>query len=382
MLIRVRDIFECKQKLREEVGLCLSSAERSLAERDYHAKRPPRPCGLTVHTAIGCVFECRYCYIYDMGFKPTVEPYPLSGLQLVYALLSNKYFIPGLRGTYLAFGSVTEPFHPVVKDRTFEYIENVYRYLGNPVQFSTKLYISRVDASKLAEISKGRVSPLVTIVTIEASKQLEPRAPSPEKRLETIKNLREAGLKPFLFLRPIIPGVTDKEYSKIVDMAVEHGAVGVVAGTLRVTRNILERLREAGIDISEIKNRLRTPFDKMKPHVQYDIETSDIKTKIANYARKKGLIFFPSACMANLYTHGIVCSRMVYYGFEKRSFEKPSINNVRNTLEQLGAKVHRVHFNKWLIIADIDCKNCDVKFLEEVLRSVYMTCVKIRTRRP
>ncbi|MGC8994056.1 MAG: radical SAM protein, partial [Pyrobaculum sp.] len=24
------------------------------ARRDHHAKRPPRPCGITIHTGVGC----------------------------------------------------------------------------------------------------------------------------------------------------------------------------------------------------------------------------------------------------------------------------------------------------------------------------------------
>ncbi|MEM4541772.1 MAG: radical SAM protein [Desulfurococcaceae archaeon] len=376
-----QSLLELKRKLREEVGSKLSESEKASALRDYHAKRPPRPCGLTVHTAIGCVYRCKYCYIYDMGFEPVMEPYPLTGLQLLYALLSNKYFIPGLRGTYLAFGSISEPFHPIAKNKTFEYIEHVYKYLGNPVQFSTKLYINQADAEKLYNLSKGRISPLVTIVTVVATEQLEPYSPDPEKRFETIRNLREAGLKPFLFLRPIIPGLTEKEYTRLIDLAVEYKAVGVVAGSLRVTKRILESLKEAGINVNEITRRMKVPIDKMKPGIQYDVETSDIKTMIAAYAKKKGLLFFPSACMANLYTHGVVCWRMTYYGLKGENLEKPSPREVRRILEQMGAKVHRVVFNKWLITIDADCANCEPRFAEELLRSMFMACVKIRTRR-
>ena len=44
----------------------LSPEERREALRDHHAKRPPRPCGITIHTGIGCPLGCAYCYIYDM----------------------------------------------------------------------------------------------------------------------------------------------------------------------------------------------------------------------------------------------------------------------------------------------------------------------------
>ncbi|MEM4497864.1 MAG: radical SAM protein, partial [Nitrososphaerota archaeon] len=47
----------------------LDERELEVARRDPHARRLPRPCGLTVHTGLGCKFGCLYCYIYDMGFS-------------------------------------------------------------------------------------------------------------------------------------------------------------------------------------------------------------------------------------------------------------------------------------------------------------------------
>ncbi|MCC6034827.1 MAG: radical SAM protein [Desulfurococcaceae archaeon] len=373
----IRGLLEEKIKLRDTVGFLLSESERVFAVRDFHAKRPPRPCGITVHTAIGCIFQCKYCYIYDMGFKREVKPYPLTGLQLVYALLSNKYFIPGLRGTYLAIGSISEPFHPLIVDKTLEYVECFYRYLNNPVQFSTKAYINKQVAVKLANLSSKRISPLVTIVTLSESRNLEPYAPSPEKRFESIRNMRETGLKPFLFLRPIIPGLTEREYKEIIDLAAEYGAIGVIAGGLRVTKRILRELREIGVDTSIIHKRLEIPVEKMREGVQYDVYTSDIKAEISDYVRHKGLLFFPSACMANLYTHNISCWKMRLMGIELS--EKPreiKIEDVKSTIEDLGVRAQRIVFSSGELKVYITGK-VDSKLLSEILRSSFLTCTTI-----
>jgi DNA repair photolyase len=373
----IRGLLEEKIKLRDTVGFLLSESERVFAVRDFHAKRPPRPCGITVHTAIGCIYQCKYCYIYDMGFKREVKPYPLTGLQLVYALLSNKYFIPGLRGTYLAIGSISEPFHPLIVDKTLEYVECFYRYLNNPVQFSTKAYINRQVAVKLANLSSKRISPLVTIVTLSESRNLEPYAPSPEKRFESIRNMRETGLKPFLFLRPIIPGLTEREYKEIIDLAAEYGAIGVIAGGLRVTKRILRELREIGVDTSIIHKRLEIPVEKMREGVQYDVYTSDIKAEISDYVRHKGLLFFPSACMANLYTHNISCWKMRLMGIELS--EKPreiKIEDVKSTIEDLGVRAQRIVFSSGELKVYITGK-VDSKLLSEILRSSFLTCTTI-----
>jgi len=371
-----------KESIKRGLDELLSKHEIAVAREDPHAKRPPRPCGITIHTGIGCPYACRYCYVYDMGFPEDVKPYPLSGVQLVYALVLNKYFIPGNRGTYLAIGSVSEPFHPLLRSKTLEFVEAIYKYLGNPTQFSTKQYIDSSTAGRLAEYSNGKVSPLVTIITLDNYSELEPRQTPPEKRLESIRNLREAGLKPFLFMRPIIPGLTEREYEEIIDLAVENGAVGVVVGGLRVTRRIIENLRETGLDTREIHRRLRTPLEKMKPGLQYDVYTTDIKTRIMEYARKRGIIAFPSACMANLYTHGLACRKMrIFHGNVDAGFDRPSRDEIKRIILKLGGELENYFLHSGKLDIWVKCERCDEKVMSELIRSRFLTCTTIHVKR-
>jgi DNA repair photolyase len=296
--------------------------------------------------------------------------------------LSNKYFIPGTRGTYIAIGSVTEPFHPLLMGKTLEYIECIYKYLGNPTQFSTKQYIDKSIAGRIYKATTGKISPLITIVTLKMHRELEPKQSTPERRLETIKNLRDAGLKPFLFLRPIIPGLTEYEYRELIDLALEYGVEGVVAGSLRVTRRIIDYLRDAGLDIGEVLRRIKTPIEKMKPGIQYDVYTSDIKSEIARYARSKGLIFYPSACMANLHTHGLNCWKMyLQRGVSPCNLEKPSSESIAEILGWFGAELYRYSFMDGELQVWIKCSKCDLRVLAEYLRSRFLTCTRVhRTR--
>lgn len=377
----VSNLINMKEKLKKDVEKALTVSQVEEARSDPHARRPPRPCGITIHPGTGCVFRCTYCYVYDMGFSEEVRPYPLSGLQLVYALLSNRYFVPGKRGTYLAIGSITEPFHPTLREKTLEYIEAIYSYLENPTQFSTKLYIDLKTAERLARVSAGRISPLVTVVTMRACNELEPGVPKPEKRFETIKNLREAGLKPFLFLRPIIPGITEKEYAEIIELAAEYGAVGVVAGSLRVTRLILGRLKEAGINVNAIANRLKVPVEKMRPKVQYEVYVSDIKREIGRYARRRGLTFYPSACMANLHANGLKCWKMcTELSPVECGLEEPDLEEVQQIARSLGITCKKISFGDGTITVETLRRGGDSKLLSEVLRSRYLACVRVVSR--
>lgn len=362
-----------KQRLREKIAGMLGDEERRNAENDHHARRPPRPCGMTVHTGIGCPLGCIYCYIYDMGFPGKATPYPLSPLQLVYALLSNPYFIPGPRGTLVAIGSVTEPFLPETRQRAIEYIEAIAGYLKNPIQFSTKARLGPGDAERLKRADPG-ISPLITIISLRKAHILEPNAPPPRERLETIRILGEKGLKPILFYRPIIPGVNDEEAEQVFRAAAENGATAVVLGGLRVTPGILARLRAAGLDTGEIERRLRR---RPRQREQLPVYIRDIKTRLAAMASRTGLIVFPQACMANLYTHGRRCHHMPPLpGLEDPL--RPEPWRIAELAEYLGIKLRGIEETPRGLLVEAQGPRDRLLLFEENIRTYYAICVRRR----
>ncbi len=289
-----------RERLRHELEARLPRESVARAASDYHSRKPPRPCGFTVHSAVGCSFACTYCYLPDMGVSyASARPYGLKGDEMVLALLSNPYFLPGRLGPPIAIGSIGEPFADSgTTQKTLEYLAAFSRYLGNPTQFSTKAALGGDVARHLAGL-KLPLSPLVTVVTLRRSTALEPGAPSPEARLEAIRRLREHGLNPILFLRPLIPGVNTDELDDLLSEARRHGAVGVVVGGFRATASNLLRLARAGVDLSEVKRRLpRQPA----PGEQVPLELHDLKQEVVRLARERGLTPFLSACCANNFT--------------------------------------------------------------------------------
>jgi len=283
----------------EELSSKLSRESIVKARNDHHARRLPRPCGITVHVALGCTYRCAYCYVPDMGFSfREYRLYGLNGEELAYALLSNKAFLPGRLGTFIAIGSVGEPLgDDALFSKTVEYLNSIGRHLGNPTQISTKAYLDEEKAKRLARVEMP-LSILVTIVTLGKHERLEPGAPEPWKRLQTIRRLRKAGARPFLFLRPLIPGVNDDEVEDIIREASRHGAYGVVVGGFRASPSILARLRGAGFDVSAIMERLRGSLARGR---QTPVYTRDLKEAAVSYARRRGIVPFLSACCANNY---------------------------------------------------------------------------------
>ncbi len=290
--------LELKQKLREQLEDKLSKDSLEKAAKDHHSRRPPRPCGMTVHTGIGCSLCCTYCYIYDMGFPRTVTPYPLSKYEMLYALALNPYFMPGHGGTMMAMGAVSEPFLPETRDRSIEYIE-AFGLIKNPVQISTKVPVGEDYVERICR-SCPHISILVTIIALRNYRKLEPLAPDPQERLNFCKILVKHNLHVSIFMRPIIPGITDVEAEEILNQAYANNVKNVVLGTLRITKRIFKNLLKLGIDLS-------SRVVKISDREQYPIKSQDIKYRIEKIATKIGFKVHKSACSANIEASGLGC---------------------------------------------------------------------------
>ncbi len=298
------DAWLLKEEVAEELRKVLGPRRARRVAKDPHARRKPRPCGITVHPAQGCSLGCLYCYVPDMGFPTKPRPYHLSGEELAYALAVNPHVVPGR--TLAAFGSVTEPFLPEVVEKTLEYLRAVNEWLSLPCQVSTKLVIDKELAAELAR-AEPRLSVLISATTTRKAKILEPGAPPPQERIAGGGNVMRAGLRADLFLRPLIPGVTNEDdIRELLHLAKQQGLKGVVAGSLRLTPTNLRRLSLAGADTNELMKlaRLKQP---PKPGTQVPVSTTHLKETVKREAKKQGLQYLPAACAANTLSHKLNC---------------------------------------------------------------------------
>lgn len=266
---------------------------------DYFVNRRPIGCGLPIEPGTGCSNSCLYCYIQDLGLEfqePKVSP--LSGEELMDALLKNDFFG---EDTFLAFGNTCEPFCDKLADKTLEWVETLRKYFDNPIQFSTKSHLDSSFCAKIEKVSGGRISPLVTITTIDNYPALEPDAPSPKKRFETIYNLSSVGLDPILFFRPAIPDITT-DHRKVLAKARDSGAAGVVVSNFRISEDIFERLNSK-FDCTDILDRMEESLEDS----EVDVWIEDLREELEREAGDVGLRTFRRTCCANAFCHDVKC---------------------------------------------------------------------------
>lgn len=370
-------VLEFKKEVRARIESVLDHGAIMEAFSDWHAKRNPIPCGMTIHTGISCDFGCLYCYIYDMGFTGKPKPYNLSGLQLVYALTVNPYFTPGVHGTLLAFGSVTEPFMDNTLSRTLEYFRSLRDYLGNPQQVSTKAIIPDNLIDDLRLSVDPDISILISLSTLRHADKLEPRAPPPESRLVFASKLIKRGFHVTLFLRPIIPSITDREIKDILDKASSYNIETIVTGTLRVTPRILKNLEVSRVvDINQLKNRIP---ENLKPRVQVAIKSSDLKSYIIREAEKRGIRILPASCSANIDSHRQACAAcyMGPCGLEEKLPEVDE-EGVIGACKALGVRVSQVRIQNNIVNIKCIDKPDKCRVLKHLIISLARRTPKIK----
>lgn len=144
-------------------------------------------------------------------------------------LLRRELESPKWEPQTVVMSGVTDPYQPVerrlgITRRCLE----VLAEFRNPVAIITKSQLVTRDADYLGELAGYRAAVVnlsITSLRREIQRVMEPRAPSPERRLDAIRRLSEAGIPTSVMVAPVVPGLTDHEMPAILEAAAEAGAV-------------------------------------------------------------------------------------------------------------------------------------------------------------
>ena len=76
----------------------------------------------------------------------------------------------------------------------------------------------------MAERGLVKVALSVTTLDRKLARAMEPRASTPDKRLEAVETLARAGVPASVMVAPVVPGLTDAEIERILERASAAGA--------------------------------------------------------------------------------------------------------------------------------------------------------------
>jgi DNA repair photolyase len=181
----------------------------------------------------GCEHGCVYCFARPthsfMGLSPGLDfESKLFAKPDAARLLDKELSKEGYQPRTIAIGTNTDPYQPIEKQyRIMREILEVLEARGHPVGIVTKSAMVTRDIDILARMAeRGLAKVALSITTLDRmlARTMEPRASTPTKRLEAIRQLSDAGVPASVMVAPIIPGLTDPEMERILDSARAAGA--------------------------------------------------------------------------------------------------------------------------------------------------------------
>src|SRR5258707_4218933 len=106
-------------------------------------------------------------------------------------------------------------------------ILEVLREHRHPVTIVTKSALVQRDIDILAVMAQQRLAMVaVSLTTLDRrlARAMEPRAATPERRLETMEALARAGIPVTVMTAPMIPALNDSELERLLEAAAARGA--------------------------------------------------------------------------------------------------------------------------------------------------------------
>jgi DNA repair photolyase len=196
-------------------------------------RSPDVPFDRSINPYKGCEHGCVYCFA-----RPTHAYLDLSpGLDFETKIFAKfdapeqlraELAKPSYRPATITLGANTDPYQPVerrlgITRRILEVLEEA----RHPVCIVTKGAAADRDAdilARMAERNLARVMLSVTTLDRDLARRLEPRAPTPARRLAAIRTLRAAGVPVGVLAAPMIPALNDGELERLLAAAAEAGA--------------------------------------------------------------------------------------------------------------------------------------------------------------
>ncbi len=253
-----------------------------------HAINAPRlPFKWGANPYRGCFHSCVYCYArYTHGYLDLDPEKEFDSTIIVKRnaaqVLRKELSKSTWQRELVNLGSVCDPYQPIEKKyQITRAMLREFLHAKSPLTIATKSDLITRDKDLIALISEETyVDVAISIPTINDAfgKEIDPRASSIEKRLNTISVLRNEGITVGALLMPIVPFLSDSfdELAELFKSVAAAGANYVIPGLLYLIGSSKNRF------FSFISESYPELISKIHHYYQYKSPPSDYKNKIHN----------------------------------------------------------------------------------------------------
>jgi DNA repair photolyase len=216
-------------------------------------KSPDLPFDRSINPYRGCEHGCVYCFARPthsyLGYSPGLDfetrliARPNAPEVLEAELRKRSYKVAPI-----AIGTNTDPYQPIEKQhKIMRRCLEVLQRFHHPVAIVTKGTLIERDIDILGQMAaQGLVKVGVSVTTLDAhvARVMEPRVPTPKRRLATIARLSGAGIPVRIMLGPVVPALTDHEAEALLEAGAAHGAEAASWIMLRLPLEVSELFQE------------------------------------------------------------------------------------------------------------------------------------------
>ncbi len=238
--------------------------------------RSPVPFRYTINAYRGCSHACTYCFA-----RPTHEYLGLnSGEDFERRIVVKVNAVERLRaelsarrwaGHHIAMGTNTDPYQRCEgKYHLTQGIVRVVGEAGNPFSILTKSTLILRDLDLLVDAAaRTNVAVNLSIGTLDRDvwRLTEPGTPPPERRVEAVRRLNQAGVPCGVLVAPVLPGLSDRrdQLEAVVTACADAGAVSITPVALHLRPGVREHylrwLEDARPDLlAEHRRRYRSAY--------------------------------------------------------------------------------------------------------------------------
>jgi DNA repair photolyase len=195
---------------------------------------PDLPFERSLNPYRGCEHGCVYCYArpthaymgHSAGLDFETKLYVKEGAaQLLERECGRAGYVPKT----IAIGTNTDPYQPIEKQhRIMRSVLETLDRLSHPVTIVTKSALVTRDIdilSSMAQRSLVKVALSITSLDRTLARAMEPRASTPQRRLNALTQLANAGIPTMVMVAPIIPVLNEAEMETILETAAAAGAL-------------------------------------------------------------------------------------------------------------------------------------------------------------
>lgn len=218
-----------------------------------HNESPDVGFSASINPYRGCSHGCIYCFARPahayLGHSPGIEfesqiYFKPEAARLLEAEFSNSRYRP----EPIHIGGDTDVYQPAERKLgiTRSVLEVMSRY-RHPISIITKSALILRDLDLLGALAEqGLVRAAISVTTLDRklARAMEPRAATPDKRLQAIEGLASAGVPVSVMFAPVIPGLNDHELEAVLERAADAGATGAGYVMLRLPLEIADLFQE------------------------------------------------------------------------------------------------------------------------------------------